>query len=72
MSSIITARKHKLDSDCHCVRCGYRMIVDDEAMVSITTLEVGVLHHVIQVAWCLGCWSNYEENAFPKTPRTEQ
>jgi hypothetical protein len=40
-------------------------------MVAVATLEVGVLLHAIRLAWCLGCWSNYDRNAFPKTERTE-
>jgi hypothetical protein len=47
------------------------MIEDDEVMEAVTTLEVGVLRHVISLFWCLGCWSNYDRNAYPKTPRGE-
>ncbi len=72
MSDVITAEKQKLQITCHCVKCGYQMIEGDEVMVSFPTLEVGVLHHAIMVAWCNGCWSNYDRNAFPKTPRTEE
>ena len=71
MSNVITAERQKLRGECFCCKCGYRMLEDDEVMEAVTKLEVGVLRHVISVFWCLGCWSNYETNAFPKTPRDE-
>ncbi len=69
--SHLTAVRQKLLAECFCSRCGYRMIEGDEAYLSATTLEVGVLTHVIQLSWCLGCFSNFTLNAYPKTPRVD-
>ncbi len=69
--SNLTAVRQKIGTECFCSRCGYRMIEGDEAYLSAATLEVGALTHVLQLAWCLGCFSNFTANAYPKTPRVE-